>query len=165
MGKKGLSTHHRLIGGKLCLLLHHLYQISIELLQCVRASTGLSTNGFSPALERDPFALSVAKRSRRVDDNTRKGPFQKRIDISLMSMSRPGARAVRAAGRETQGAAASPSPTAAGGLVARGRRARGAESRGVALWRAQCPGSRGPAWHPPAGGVRGRFDDGHRGCF
>src|SRR5712691_3621887 len=82
MGKKGLSTHHRLIGGKLCLLLHHLYQISIELLQCVRASTGLSTNGFSPTPEPDPFALSVAKRSRRVDGNTRNGLFQKRIDIT-----------------------------------------------------------------------------------
>src|SRR5712691_12333440 len=81
MGKKGLSTHHRLIGGKLCLLLHHLYQISIELLQCVRASTGLSTNGFSPAPAPDPFALSVAGAKSKGSGNTKNGPFQKRIGI------------------------------------------------------------------------------------
>jgi hypothetical protein len=40
-------------------------------------------------------------------------------------------------------AVASPSP-AAGSLVARGSRAGGAESTGVALWRAQCATSRGP---------------------
>src|SRR5262249_11544360 len=41
-----------------------LYQISIELLQCVRTSTGLSTNGFCPSPHgQGPLILSLSKRS------------------------------------------------------------------------------------------------------
>ena len=45
----------------------------------------------------------------------------------------------------------------------RGRRASRAESRGVALWRAKCPGSGGPGRLHPAGSVQDRLPGCHRG--
>ncbi len=45
----------------------------------------------------------------------------------------------------------------------RGSRASRAESRGVALWRAKCPGSGGPGGLHPAGSVQDRLPGCHRG--